>query len=215
MWDKDDQHLGCFALLVAACSSTHRRPRQGAPVGPGTRGVGGPRLGEFCCRGDSQQDLEASAGGTVLFPSPSTGSDITPEAQQILARQADWAAAAIQMSRSRSKDHCGRTRPTREVQTSPLGERRAQGAKKRSRLQWAFPAARNLYDQFTAKGAPLRSSGRARRPTRRKPERAVYHGETDLARETEHFRGSWTGQRLDTLGFQPNRLRRGAPLFLP
>ena len=77
--------FGGLVLLLAACSSAPET----APGGPGGPGVGGP--GGIGSRGavpGSQQDLEASAGDRVFFAFDR--SDITPEAQEILARQADW-----------------------------------------------------------------------------------------------------------------------------
>ena len=76
--------LGVLVMLVA-CSSTPPEAPAGPPGGPtGGAGAMGPRN----IVPGSQQDLEASAGDRVFFAFDR--SDISPEARQILARQADW-----------------------------------------------------------------------------------------------------------------------------
>jgi peptidoglycan-associated lipoprotein len=72
----------------------------------------------------SQQDLEASAGDRVFFAFDR--SDITPEAQEILARQADWLRRYPNVTVT-IEGHCDE-RGTREYNLA-LGERRAQAAK--------------------------------------------------------------------------------------
>jgi peptidoglycan-associated lipoprotein len=85
MWTRTIGILGGLLLLLAACSSAPETP----PVAAGGPGVGGPGgIGSRNALPGSQQDLEASAGDRVFFAFDR--SDITPEAQEILARQADW-----------------------------------------------------------------------------------------------------------------------------
>jgi peptidoglycan-associated lipoprotein len=88
MWTKI---IGIFGglLLLAACSSAPETAPGGPPGGPGGPGMGGPGgIGSRNALPGSQQDLEASAGDRVFFAFDR--SDITPESQQILERQADW-----------------------------------------------------------------------------------------------------------------------------
>jgi peptidoglycan-associated lipoprotein len=68
--------------------------------------------------------LEASAGDRVFFAFDR--SDITPEAQQILARQADWLRRYPNVTVT-IEGHCDE-RGTREYNLA-LGERRAQAVK--------------------------------------------------------------------------------------
>jgi peptidoglycan-associated lipoprotein len=107
-------------LLFAACSSPPPPPPPGPPGPPG--GAGGP--GSQTIVPGSQQDLEASAGDRVLFAFDR--SDITPEAQQILARQADWLQRYPNVTVT-IEGHCDE-RGTREYNLA-LGERRAQAVK--------------------------------------------------------------------------------------
>jgi peptidoglycan-associated lipoprotein len=108
-------------IALAACSSTP----EGGPGGPGGPGAFGPggisgsRIGP-----GSQQDLAETAGDRVFFGYDR--SDITPEAQQILERQARW----LQRYPSVTVTIEGHTdeRGTREYNLS-LGERRAQAVK--------------------------------------------------------------------------------------
>jgi outer membrane protein OmpA-like peptidoglycan-associated protein len=72
----------------------------------------------------SQQDLEASAGDRVFFAFDR--SDITPEAQEILTRQADWLRRYPNVTVT-IEGHCDE-RGTREYNLA-LGERRAQAVK--------------------------------------------------------------------------------------
>jgi len=72
----------------------------------------------------SQQDLEASAGDRVFFAFDR--SDISPEARQILTRQADWLRRYPNVTVT-IEGHCDE-RGTREYNLA-LGERRAQAVK--------------------------------------------------------------------------------------
>jgi peptidoglycan-associated lipoprotein len=115
--------LGGLLLLLAACSSAPETP--GGPGGPGGPGVGGPGgIGSRNIVPGSQQDLEASAGDRVFFAFDR--SDITPEAQEILARQADWLRRYPNVTVT-IEGHCDE-RGTR-VYNLALGERRAQAVK--------------------------------------------------------------------------------------
>jgi peptidoglycan-associated lipoprotein len=106
-------------LLLAACSSPPPEPPPPGPPGPPGGGVGSTSIVP-----GSQQDLEASAGDRVFFAFDR--SDITPEAQQILARQADWLRRYPNVSVT-IEGHCDE-RGTREYNLA-LGERRAQAVK--------------------------------------------------------------------------------------
>ncbi len=112
--------LGALVLL-AACSSTPETP-PGGPGGP--QSLGGPGTGSRSGLPGSQQDLEASAGDRVFFAFDR--SDITPEAQQILARQADWLRRYPNVTVT-IEGHADE-RGTREYNLA-LGERRAQAVK--------------------------------------------------------------------------------------
>jgi peptidoglycan-associated lipoprotein len=109
-------------LMLLACSS----PEPTAPVGPSGPGpVGGPGgIGSRSGLPGSQQDLEASAGDRVFFAFDR--SDISPEAQQILERQADWLRRYPNVTVT-IEGHCDE-RGTREYNLA-LGERRAQAVK--------------------------------------------------------------------------------------
>ena len=104
-------------VLLAGCSSTPEPP--GGPQSPG-----GPGTGSRSGLPGSQQDLEASAGDRVFFAFDR--SDITPEAQQILARQADWLRRYPNVTVT-IEGHADE-RGTREYNLA-LGERRAQAVK--------------------------------------------------------------------------------------
>jgi peptidoglycan-associated lipoprotein len=121
MWTKTIGIFGGLLLLLAACSSAPET----APGGPGGPGIGGPGgVGSRNALPGSQQDLEASAGDRVFFAFDR--SDITPEAQEILARQADWLRRYPNVTVT-IDGHCDE-RGTREYNLA-LGERRAQAVK--------------------------------------------------------------------------------------
>jgi peptidoglycan-associated lipoprotein len=107
-------------LFFAACSSPPPETPAGPPGPPG--GAGG--IGSRSIVPGSQQDLEASAGDRVFFAFDR--SDITPESQQILTRQADWLRRYPNVTVT-IEGHCDE-RGTREYNLA-LGERRAQAAK--------------------------------------------------------------------------------------
>jgi peptidoglycan-associated lipoprotein len=107
-------------LMLAACSSTPPEPPPGPPGPPG--GAGG--IGSRSIVPGSQQDLEASAGDRVFFAFDR--SDISPEARQILSRQADWLRRYPNVTVT-IEGHCDE-QGTREYNLA-LGERRAQAVK--------------------------------------------------------------------------------------
>jgi peptidoglycan-associated lipoprotein len=110
-------------LMLAACSSPEPTAPPGGPGGPGS--MGGPGgIGSRSGLPGSQQDLEASAGDRVFFAFDR--SDISPEAQQILSRQADWLQRYPNVTVT-IEGHCDE-RGTREYNLA-LGERRAQAVK--------------------------------------------------------------------------------------
>jgi peptidoglycan-associated lipoprotein len=115
-------NFGALLLLLAACSSAPEPPPVAPAGGPGAGGPGG--IGSRNLVPGSQQDLEASAGDRVFFPFDR--SDITPEAQEILARQADWLRRYPNVTVT-IEGHCDE-RGTREYNLA-LGERRAQAVK--------------------------------------------------------------------------------------
>ena len=124
MWTKIIGVLGGL-LLLAACSSTPETAPGGPPGGAGGPGAGGPGgIGSRNALPGSQQDLEASAGDRVFFAFDR--SDITPESQQILERQADWLRRYPNVTVT-IEGHCDE-RGTREYNLA-LGERRAQAVK--------------------------------------------------------------------------------------
>jgi peptidoglycan-associated lipoprotein len=104
-------------LLLAACSSTPPAPPPAPPAGPS-----GPSAGSVIP--GSQQDLAQNAGDRVFFEFDR--SDITPEAQQILQRQASWLQHYPNVSVT-IEGHCDE-RGTREYNLA-LGERRATAVK--------------------------------------------------------------------------------------
>src|SRR5207237_10155730 len=72
---------GALALLGACSHAPEPPPGPGGPMGPG--GIGSSRFGP-----GSQQDLAATAGDRVFFDYYQT--DIKPEGQQTLKKQAEW-----------------------------------------------------------------------------------------------------------------------------
>jgi peptidoglycan-associated lipoprotein len=126
--------LVAVVLMLAACSSTPETP-PGGPGGP--QSLGGPGgTGSRSGLPGSQQDLEASAGDRVFFAFDR--SDVSPEAREILARQADWLRRYPNVSVT-IEGHCDE-RGTREYNLA-LGERRAQ-AVKNVLVALAIPASR-------------------------------------------------------------------------
>jgi peptidoglycan-associated lipoprotein len=111
--------LGTLLMLVE-CSSTPPEPPPPAPAGP-PRGAG---IGSRNIVPGSPQDLETSAGDRVFFPFDRA--DISPEAREILSRQADWLRRYPNVTVT-IEGHCDE-RGTREYNLA-LGERRAQAAK--------------------------------------------------------------------------------------
>jgi peptidoglycan-associated lipoprotein len=120
--------IGVFWLL-AACSSTPPAPPPGPPAGPSGAPVGSVVPG-------SQQDLAQTAGDRVFFEFDR--SDINPEAQEILQRQASWLQHFPNVSVT-IEGHCDE-RGTREYNLA-LGERRANAARQYLIAQ-GIPAAR-------------------------------------------------------------------------
>ena len=110
--------LGTLLLVVACSSPPPEAPPPAPPGGPGG-GIGSRNIVP-----DSQQDLEASAGDRIFFAFDR--SDISPEAREILARQADWLRRYPNVTVT-IEGHCDE-RGTREYNLA-LGERRAQAAK--------------------------------------------------------------------------------------
>ena len=108
------------SLMLAACSSTPPEPPPPGPPGP----PGGAGIGSRNIVPGSQQDLEASAGDRVFFAFDRA--DISPEAREILGRQADWLRRYPNVTVT-IEGHCDE-RGTREYNLA-LGERRAQAAK--------------------------------------------------------------------------------------
>jgi peptidoglycan-associated lipoprotein len=105
-------------LMLAACSSTPPEAGPGGgPGGPG--GISSSRFGP-----GSQQDLAQTAGDRVFFEYDQT--NISPEAQQILQRQAQWLKRYPNVSVT-IEGHTDE-RGTREYNLA-LGERRAQAVK--------------------------------------------------------------------------------------
>ena len=112
--------LGALVMLAACSSPPPPEPPPPGPPGP----PGGVGIGSRNIVPGSQQDLEASAGDRVFFAFDR--SDITPESQQILSRQADWLRRYPNVTVT-IEGHCDE-RGTREYNLA-LGERRAQAAK--------------------------------------------------------------------------------------
>ena len=106
-------------LMLAACSST---PPETPPPGPPGGPPGG--AGSRNIVPGSQQDLEASAGDRVFFAFDRA--DISPEARQILVRQADWLRRYPNVTVT-IEGHCDE-RGTREYNLA-LGARRANAVK--------------------------------------------------------------------------------------
>jgi peptidoglycan-associated lipoprotein len=110
--------MGALLMLAACGSNPEPAPGPGGPIGPGGPG-GASRFGP-----GSQQDLAATAGDRVFFAYDQA--DISPEAQQILQRQAQWLRRYPNVSVT-IEGHTD-ARGTREYNLAP-GERRAQAVK--------------------------------------------------------------------------------------
>jgi peptidoglycan-associated lipoprotein len=114
---------GALLMLVACSSSPETAGGPGGPGGPvglgGTAGIGASRFGP-----GSQQDLAATAGDRIFFAFDS--SEITPEAQLVLQRQAEWLKRYSNVGAT-VEGHTDE-RGTREYNLA-LGERRAQAAR--------------------------------------------------------------------------------------
>ncbi|HJU16518.1 MAG TPA: peptidoglycan-associated lipoprotein Pal [Stellaceae bacterium] len=114
-------------LLLAACSSPPPGPAPGPGPGPGAYGglpPGGPGGVSSQAVPGSQEDLAQTAGDRVFFAF--NRSDISPEAQQTLTRQAEWLRHYPNVA-VRIEGHCDE-RGTREYNLA-LGARRAEAAK--------------------------------------------------------------------------------------
>jgi peptidoglycan-associated lipoprotein len=120
--------LAAILLMLAACGNRSETAAggpggfggPGGPVGLGAPGgIGASRFGP-----GSQQDLAATAGDRVFFAFDS--SEITPEAQLILQRQAEWLKRYPNVAVT-IEGHTDE-RGTREYNLA-LGERRAQAAR--------------------------------------------------------------------------------------
>jgi peptidoglycan-associated lipoprotein len=114
-------------LILAACSNQPETAGgPGGPGGPGAPvGLGGPGgIGASRLGPGSQQDLAATAGDRIFFAFDS--SEITPEAQLVLQRQAEWLKrySNVTVTIEGHTDERG----TREYNLA-LGERRAQAAR--------------------------------------------------------------------------------------
>jgi len=120
--------LAAVLVLLAACGGRQTPAPVGGPTGAGAFGapdggaalgapgsINGSRLGP-----GSQQDLASTAGDRVFFAYDR--SDISPEAQQILQRQAEWLKRYPNVTVT-IEGHCDE-RGTREYNLA-LGERRA------------------------------------------------------------------------------------------
>ena len=108
---------GALALLGACSHAPEPPPGPGGPMGPG--GIGSSRFGP-----GSQQDLAATAGDRVFFDYDQT--DIKPEGQQTLQKQAEWLRRYPNIAVT-IEGHCDE-RGTREYNLA-LGERRATAVK--------------------------------------------------------------------------------------
>ena len=124
MWTRTILIFGGFLLLLLAACSSAPETAPGGPDGaaPGIGGHGG--IGSGNALPGSQQDLEASAGDRIFFSFDR--SDVSPEAREILTRQADWLRRYPNVTVT-IEGHCDE-RGTREYNLA-LGERRAQAAK--------------------------------------------------------------------------------------
>ena len=134
MWTRT---IGILWRAFAAAGRLQAGARRRRPAAAGGPGVGGPGgIGSRNARPGSQQDLEAECRRSRVLRLDR--SDITPEAQEILARQADWLRRYPNVTVT-IEGHCDE-RGTREYNLA-LGERRAQ-AVKNVLVAVGIPAAR-------------------------------------------------------------------------
>ncbi len=110
--------LAASALALAACAGPPPAAAPGAPYGPGPARAAGAIVP------GSEADLRATAGDRVYFAFDR--SDVSPAAQQILARQAAWLKHYRHVA-VRIEGHCDK-RGTRAYNLA-LGARRAHAAK--------------------------------------------------------------------------------------
>jgi peptidoglycan-associated lipoprotein len=111
-------------VLLAACSSPPPAPGPG-PGAYGAAPPGGPGgISAAQIVPGSQEDLAQTAGDRVFFAFDR--SDVSPEAQQTLTRQAEWLRRYPNVM-VRIEGHCDE-RGTREYNLA-LGARRAEAAK--------------------------------------------------------------------------------------
>jgi peptidoglycan-associated lipoprotein len=113
--------LAAAVALLAACESA---PETGANTGGATTTAPSTAPTTTGVRPGSQQDLEATAGNKIYFATDK--SDVSPEARQILQRQADWLKKYPNVTVT-VEGHADE-RGTREYNLA-LGERRATAAK--------------------------------------------------------------------------------------
>src|SRR6185312_5045435 len=112
--------LAAVSLLAAACATA---PETGAN-NAGAGAVTPPSTNATSVRPGSQQDLAQTAGDRVYFAFDK--SDISPEAKQILEKQAEWLKKYPNVTVT-VEGHCDE-RGTREYNLA-LGERRANAVK--------------------------------------------------------------------------------------
>ena len=151
------------ALLMLAACGNQPEPAAGGladparPVGLGAPGgIGASRFGP-----GSQQDLAATAGDRIFFAFDSA--EITPEAQLVLQRQAEWLKRYPNVTVT-IEGHTDE-RGTREYNLA-LGERRAQAARN-VLVALGISRLADLDDQLRQGAA--RCSGLDRRSLRAEP----------------------------------------------
>jgi peptidoglycan-associated lipoprotein len=116
--------IAAALFVLAACGNRSETAGGQAGIG-GPVGLGGPAgIGASRFGPGSQQDLAATAGDRIFFAFDS--SEITPEAQLVLQRQAEWLKRYSNVSVT-IEGHTDE-RGTREYNLA-LGERRAQAAR--------------------------------------------------------------------------------------
>ena len=176
--------------LIAAIALAGRVQQQSA-AGAGWRRRSG-RVGQQRRRfgPGSQQDFAATAGDRVFFAYDQP--TISPEAQQILQRQAEWLQRYPNVSVT-IEGHCDE-RGTREYNLA-LGERRAT-AVKNVLVALGIPRGAGADDQLRQGAA-----GRGRHPTTRPTRRTAWRHDRQLTPAT--------GKRVSDLA------RAAGALFLP